>query len=428
MPSGFVTRTIGRALLGLLLLAPAAQALERAQTSELLDNRFRIDHAVDSITLLVQRRPGSAPVVVVRPDGSKWYAHRHPDSVRWNVANASDMIQIDAPTPGPWQLVGEVVDGSELKIMSGVALRHDPIPATVYRGERVKLTAEVTGDDERIVIRDFHEQLDWSVAISSANRPGDENFAAGPFVIGAYQDKGEGLDEVPHDGIFTSDLNFNYPAGLYRYKMTVDNPVFHREVTGQIEILPQPVRLGLMRSESDKVSALELSLEEEVSPEQVHLALMVETPDQNRYPITLTPHSRKQRVELPMLGPYGNYRIEGEAVGTRTDGKEFYLQLPQLSFYVAPPPPPPLSREELEAIALKEAKARESEARARVIWTVGGVNLVLVLVGGVALVFWRKRQRLYQQLMAMPIEPSELTPDQVDLNQFSEGETPGPKG
>ncbi|MBW3163837.1 TIGR03503 family protein [Ferrimonas balearica] len=405
----------------LALFAFSAQAELTPQTTELLDNRFRIDHAIDQITILAQRAPGSAPVVVVKPDGSKWYAHRHPDSVTWNATQSSDLIRINNPTPGPWQLVGEVVDGSELRLMSEVALRHDPLPERVYRGERVKLTAELLGDDDRIVMRDFEAQLDWSMSIRSANRPGDENFGAGPFMIGAYHDGGKGLDEVPHDGIFTSNLDFNYPAGLYRYKMAVSNEVFHRELTGEIEILPQPVRIALVELPSGETnhSELTITLEPDVTPENLHLDLAIETPDQSRYQLSITPTEPVQQMPLPMVSTYGNYRIEGEAAGTRYDGVEFFLSLPELAFYVAPPPPPPLSAEEMAAIALREAQEREASARTRVIWTVGAVNILLLVVGAAILIVWRKRQRLYQELMAMPIEPQELTPDQVDLTQFS---------
>ncbi len=434
MPFGFVINSVlkrpMRALCVVLTgaaLAWPALADVSAQTTELLDNRFRIDHAVEQITILAQRRPGSAPVVVVRPDGSKWYAHRHPDSVSWNVSDSSDLIRILNPTPGPWQLVGEVVDGSELRLMTDVILRHDPLPQRVYRGERIKLTAELLGDDQRIAMRDFEEQLDWEMNIRSANRPGDENFGAGPFMIGAYHDGGKGLDEIPHDGIFTSDLNFNYPAGLYRYKMAVSNEVFHRELTGEIEILPQPVRIALSEQPDGKTnqSELTITLEPEVSPADLHLDLTIETPDQSQYHFAVTPTEPVQILSLPMVEAFGNYRIDGQAAGTRFDGVEFFIHLPELTFYVAPPPPPPLSQEALAAIALKDAQEREASARSRVIWIISIINVLLLVVGAAILIVWRKRQRLYQELMAMPMEPRELTPDEVDLNQFSSDDRAG---
>ena len=41
---------------------------------KLLNNRFRIDHEVEEITLLFFRAEGTAPVILVKPDGSKMYA------------------------------------------------------------------------------------------------------------------------------------------------------------------------------------------------------------------------------------------------------------------------------------------------------------------------------------------------------------------
>ena len=68
-------------LLGVGVSAPALgdeqeklTVLAEGNEIPLLDNRFRIDHDVDKITLLFFRRQGSPAVVLVRPDGSKIYA------------------------------------------------------------------------------------------------------------------------------------------------------------------------------------------------------------------------------------------------------------------------------------------------------------------------------------------------------------------
>ena len=40
--------------------------------------RFRIDDKIKQITLLFFRERGSAPLILIKPDGSKWYETRHP--------------------------------------------------------------------------------------------------------------------------------------------------------------------------------------------------------------------------------------------------------------------------------------------------------------------------------------------------------------
>lgn len=97
---------------------PATRKVVPIDTASELKNRFRVDHMVGSMTLLIQREYGSAPVVIVLPDGSKWYANRHPETVKWVDGITGDIIYIESPQPGPWQLVGKVVPGSQLKRVS----------------------------------------------------------------------------------------------------------------------------------------------------------------------------------------------------------------------------------------------------------------------------------------------------------------------
>ncbi|MBO6228460.1 MAG: TIGR03503 family protein, partial [Shewanella sp.] len=81
---------------------PKAAPIIGLETASELKNRFRIDHMVDNMTLLVEREYGSAPVVIVLPDGSKWYANRHPETVKWVDGITGDIIYIESPMPGPW--------------------------------------------------------------------------------------------------------------------------------------------------------------------------------------------------------------------------------------------------------------------------------------------------------------------------------------
>lgn len=97
---------IGLVLFGLLFGVSAFASDE--STLSLLDNRFRVDPTISQITFVIYRENNSQPVVLVRPDGKKYYAWRKPDNVRWYEEPAMDIISIDNPMPGPWQAVGKV--------------------------------------------------------------------------------------------------------------------------------------------------------------------------------------------------------------------------------------------------------------------------------------------------------------------------------
>ena len=66
----------------------------------LLDNRFRVDPTIEQITFLVYREQSSQPVVLVRPDGKKYYAWGTYDNVRWYQAPSLDIISVAKPMAG----------------------------------------------------------------------------------------------------------------------------------------------------------------------------------------------------------------------------------------------------------------------------------------------------------------------------------------
>lgn len=411
-------------LLTLLVLIACSVSAAQIQNIPLLDNRFRIDHSVEAVTLLVQRRKGSRPVVVVQPDGSKWYFDRHPKSVQWSYTDNSDMVRIEKPTPGPWQLVGSVEKESQVRVLSGIELNHEPFPDTLYRGQRLKINAELVGDGDRIAMRDFYQQLQWKVRLSSENRSGDENFGAGPFDIGDYQDNGRGLDEIPDDGVFAAELNFNYPAGLYNLAIRVSNPVFSREAAVKIDILPQPVRLNVA-GEPGAPHTLEIDIMQEVVLDELHLLLQITTPDQTTVDLNLTPQNYQDKVLLDMLKSYGSYFMSGRAIGTDIHGNEFLVDLPKLNFYLAPPPPAPPSEEELRQKAYEEALEKERQAKQKVMSTLTNLLIgivVLLIAGAVGWFVYRKRKaaKLAAEQAEEETPIPELTPDAVDLSAFTQ--------
>ena len=120
---------------------PTTRKVVPVDTASELKNRFRVDHMVSSMTLLIQREYGSAPVVIVLPDGSKWYANRHPETVKWVDGITGDIIYIESPQPGPWQLVGKVVPGSQLKRVSKLEIEVQQLPQPLFQGEETKVVA-----------------------------------------------------------------------------------------------------------------------------------------------------------------------------------------------------------------------------------------------------------------------------------------------
>lgn len=170
---------------------PSNMKVVPVDTASELKNRFRVDHMVSSMTLMIQREYGSAPVVIVLPDGSKWYANRHPETVKWVDGMTGDIIYIESPQPGPWQLVGKVVPGSKIKRVSKLEIEVQRLPQPLFQGEQTKVIAQLMGDAERVRMPGMDYLVEWTAHFVSKHRTGDENFAAGDIIVGSYKDNGE---------------------------------------------------------------------------------------------------------------------------------------------------------------------------------------------------------------------------------------------
>ena len=132
----------------------------------LLDNRFRVDPTIEQITFLVYREQSSQPVVLVRPDGKKYYAWGTYDNVRWYQEPSLDIISIDNPMPGPWQAVGKVTPKNNIRLISHLKLSTDVFPNRLYHSEALKFTARLTSDDQPLVLRDFLDRVNLRVTFT----------------------------------------------------------------------------------------------------------------------------------------------------------------------------------------------------------------------------------------------------------------------
>lgn len=217
----------------------------------LLDNRFRVDSTIEQITFLVYREQSSQPVVLVRPDGKKYYAWGTYDNVRWYQESSLDIISVDNPMPGPWQAVGKVTPKNNIRLLSHLKLNTDVFPTRLYQNEALKFTAQLTSDDKPLVLRDFLDRVNLRVTFTKFVENEDQLIKEArpvPMVIGEFADDGRDLDERAGDGIFTVQLPIDIEPGKYRARITSGNGVFLRAQEQVVLVYPSPISRTFIQS------------------------------------------------------------------------------------------------------------------------------------------------------------------------------------
>ncbi|HHC6639245.1 TPA: TIGR03503 family protein [Vibrio parahaemolyticus] len=396
----------------------ASAASESAMS--LLDNRFRVDPTIEQITFLVYREQSSQPVVLVRPDGKKYYAWGSYDNVRWYQEPSLDIISVDNPMPGPWQAVGKVTPKNNIRLISHLKLSTDLFPNRLYNGEALKFTARLTSDDKPLVLRDFLDRVKLRVTFTKFVENEDELIKEArpvPMIIGEFSDDGRGLDEQAGDGVFTVQLPIEVDPGKYRARITSGNGVFLRAQEQVILVYPNPVSRTFIQSRSpEKPHQLVVSGEQGmIAPGSIAVNVEQNAPDgfitysQGQ----VSQDGMKTTLNLDNDPELGKYSWRGEIFATDfATQRALVFPIQEQTFSV-------VDEVDLEAARIaKEAELaeqrriemekriiaeREAERkRSMIIIAVG--NVVMLLIAIVAWIVWRKLKAKRQAMPEMQLE------------------------
>lgn len=409
---------------------------EYQNSIKLLQNRFRIDYKVDEVTMVFFRRHGSAPVVLVQPDGAKIFqTQADGEQVFWYDAANYDMISIKNPVPGPWQAVGEIMPGSRAMVISDIQLHAEQLPSVIFSGEILKQTAYLTNGDQPIDYREFRDVVTLDIKFISTNNPNYNNFGADTQIIATFEDNGRGMDEAPLDGTFTGQFNLRVPAGEWQPLFTVTTPMFTREqIDPNLMLYPNPV---LISHEEDTGGGGYHKLNIDVQREHVDINTLlidgkIRFPNGDVQNFSLTEQSDQARQYLIVNYEYGVYRVKLTAYGNTTSGRDFILDIPEYTFITTEPEPEPV-----EAVPTEEsATTQEGESTVQPTpqqptdspavedepdmstgaflgWIIG-LNLGLLLIGGV-LIWWFLLRTPKDKTQPVAVEDALVTDEKPGL-------------
>ncbi|MGS2721510.1 TIGR03503 family protein [Paraglaciecola aestuariivivens] len=403
---------------------------------ELLQNRFRIDYAVEEITMVFFREFGSAPIVLVRPDGSKIYQDSADgETVFWFDTSTYDMVSIKNPTPGPWQAVGQIIPNSRVMVISELALHADPLPSTIFSGEILKLTAYLTNAGKPINYREFRDVVEVNVTLSSTNNPNYNNFGANAQVVATFEDNGKGMDEVPLDGVFTGQFNLAIADGEWIPTFSVHTPMFSREqVDPTIMLLPNPILIDVeLADDGDGYHKLKVDAERNhVDMSTLLIDGKVRFPNGDIQNFSITDMSTDVREYLIVNYDYGVYRVKLTAYGNTLDGREFILDVPEYSFLAEEPIAPiqnvnstkegsNTSTNDLtsgvDAVAQVE---EEIMATSTLIGIIVSINLIILIVGG-GLIWWMTKANKGSVAKPKPLTASNDSNNQSSATEKAPG-------
>ena len=375
---------------------------------KLLQNRFRIDHNVNEVTMVFFREFGSAPVVLVRPDGSKIFQSQvEGEDIFWFDSDTYDMISIKNPMPGPWQAVGKIIEGSRVMVLSDIALHAEPLPPILFSGEILKQTAYLTNDDKPIDYSQFRDVVELTIDLVSTNNPNYDNFGADDQQIATFEDNGRGMDEAPLDGVFTGQFNLNVPAGEWQPVFRVTTPMFTREqVDPPLRLYPNPVKIDVeLDGGGNDYHKLLIDVDRDLV--DINTLLVdgkVRYPNADVRNFSLTELGGDVREYLIIAYDYGIFRVKMTAYGKTVNGRDFILDVPEFTFLVAEPelPEPEVTESAADnnvdevipepQVTIEEEEGMDDDTLMLWLIIVNGSIVGVGLLGAIVVIFLKRRK------------------------------------
>ena len=377
------------------VLAPQAIAL---------DKRFRIDKFSKEINLLIERQFNSSPVVVITPDGTKWYSDRHPENVSWMDGLNGDIISIKNPEPGPYQLIGSVVKNSLISLVSELKIDIETLPQPLYQGEQIKTYAKLIGGNKLIRMPGLDYLVEWRANLVSTKEL-NKTLPKDAFIIGDYNDHGETSDDISDDGIFTGTLDLNQDVGKYQFLVTAKNKAFTRKKAIDLEIVESPIKLSAQEPNDHEFGNWKLLItidKKQVLTANTQVELEVFGPNNsinNMLLKKLIPG--KNLIALDEISEFGSYRIVANILSKTLDGRNIFLNVPEIYLNKIKPVLNEPSQQELDLIAAKEAITEKENHIKNAQMAAVAFNLALLLFGVIIVIIrWRLKVKAQRRLEA----------------------------
>ncbi len=335
-------------------------AVSSSNQIPLLDNRFRIDYAVEEITLVFFRKKGSPSVVLVKPDGSKIYARTaREQGMEWHDDKTYDLIKMVKPTPGPWQAIGDILPESRIMVLTDIDLKVDPLPKDMMVGESLKVTATLTNGGKPINAKDFRDILQLDVLLISTQKPEYDNFTSSVLDFTSFKDDGRDYDERPRDAVFTGEFKLTFPAGEWMPKYMVKTPLYTRELLQDPLVISRtPITTQVVEATSEDTQHLltYTITEGPIDAKTVSMQGRIVFPSQEVQSFTLAEMASEKRDLVIANAGVGTYRVTQTVFGKTKSGREFVISLPEVTFAAVGP------KEEVPPVADAALPTTEGQA------------------------------------------------------------------
>jgi uncharacterized protein (TIGR03503 family) len=353
----------------------------------LADNQFSIDSSVKEMTVLAFRKPGSTATVLQLPDGSTISQAQKSEKVRWlNEANF-DLITIDNPAIGQWQINAELDPDNRVMVVTDMQLRTSDLPNNVLVGEQFEFEATLTEKGEVITRPAFLDLVDGHLSRQQVEHQEDLT-----------------LQREADQAVYRATLGAGFEAGRNDVIVTMRSATFERQRRQSINVIASPISVESSQLEQESRShRIEVQADSSlIQPQSLQISALLREQDGNEWPYEMLKiGDNAWRLTITDLAPELDYTLSLQLRGETPEGRKVFLLPEPIALHDMAVPAiaeetasemPNMSVEDESTVAETSVQTEAEAMSDTMKLLIGNVIILLLLLAGV--IWWRKQMAI----------------------------------
>lgn len=210
------------------------EAMVPSHSPAAITRKFYVEDSAEEATFYVSHMPGIR-ISLVSPRGEHLSAAQKPEYVSWFTGEKFDLISVNEPESGDWEVQGIEPADSFVTLLSDLKFAIDwPVAARVDETEL--LQARLYEGDKPIVLPHISGVLKFAFQVTPTDR------VSAPVIEGILNDEGLNGDKVAQDGVFSTSIKLT-EEGDYRLGVTAKGPTFERAKQLPFKVKPKLIML-----------------------------------------------------------------------------------------------------------------------------------------------------------------------------------------